>query len=150
MTPSIKSNRRESFSSMTSSSATSFSSRCTSPTSPQPQPMIQYMNAHSSSLFSSRPPYFKEGVVMRKHLLETATQKAKHREWRECYLEVGEEGELKMYALQHPQTYGDKSMFRHSSVINFNQAMEKSPKPSSSSYGGPNNNNSNSKWAVSR
>lgn len=87
---------------------------------------------------------------MRKHLLETASQKAKHREWRECYLEVGQEGELKMYALQHPQTYGDKSMFRHSSVINFNQTFEKSPKPSSSSYGGPNNNNSNSKWAVSQ
>jgi hypothetical protein len=110
--------------------------------------MIQYMNAHASSLFSSRPPYFKEGVVMRKHLLETATQKAKHRDWRECYLEVGQDGDLKMYALQQPQLYGDKSLFRHSSAINFNQAPEKNTKPFSTSFSGP-NNNSHSKWAVS-
>ena len=133
---------------MVSSSATSVSSRCTSPITPQTQPMIQYMNTHASSLFSSRPPYFKEGVVMRKHLLETATQKAKHREWRECYLEVGEEGELKMYALQQPQGFGDKSMFRHSSVINFNQVAEKTEKMGFSSHSGPNTNNT-SKWAVS-
>lgn len=151
-TPSLKSNRRESFSSITSSSATSFSSRCASPTSPQPAPMIQYMNTHSSSLFSSRPPYFKEGVVMRKHLLETATQKAKHREWRECYLEVGQEGDLKMYALQQPQLIGDKSLFRHSSVLTFNNqqggGIEKNSngaKPYSSSFNGPNN----AKWAAS-
>lgn len=47
---------------------------------------------------------------MRKHLLENANQKARHREWRECLLQVGADGELHMYALQ------DKSLFRHSSA----------------------------------
>lgn len=91
---SIKSPRRESFSSNTSSTST----RCGSPTT-STNTMIQYMNSHASSLFSSEPPYYKEGVVMRKHLLENATQKARHREWRECLLEVNGEGELRMYAL---------------------------------------------------
>ncbi|OAD06206.1 hypothetical protein MUCCIDRAFT_133339, partial [Mucor lusitanicus CBS 277.49] len=36
-------------------------------------------------------------VVMRKHLLENANQKARHREWRECYLEV-QDGELRIPA----------------------------------------------------
>jgi hypothetical protein len=96
--PIIKSPRRESFSSSNSSAASGS--------------MIHYM--HSSSLFSSEPPYYKEGVVMRKHLLENANQKARHREWRECLLEVGAEGELRMYALQ--PTFGDKSLFRNSSA----------------------------------
>ncbi|KAG2237528.1 hypothetical protein INT48_005564 [Thamnidium elegans] len=143
ITPSIKSPRRGSFSSATSSSATSLSSRCGSPTSLAPQPMIQYMDTHSSSLFSSRPPYFKEGVVMRKHLLENASHKAKHREWKECFLEVGQDGELRMYALQQPQQLGDKSLFRHSSAVTFNQMSEKMSKTSiSSSFSGPNS----SKW----
>lgn len=43
--------------------------------------------------------YCKQGVVIRKHLLESGTQKARHREWRECYLEVGKSGELCMYQL---------------------------------------------------
>lgn len=125
ITPSIRSPRRDSFSSATSSSATSLSSRCASPTNslaPPPQPMMQYMNNH---LFSSRPPYFKEGVVMRKHLLENASQKARHREWRECFLEVGQDGELRMYALQTPQQLGDKSLFRHSSAITFDKMSSK-------------------------
>lgn len=57
------------------------------------------MDTHAADLFSNQPPYLKEGVVMRKHLLETGNQKAKHREWRECLLVVGQ-GELKMYGLQ--------------------------------------------------
>lgn len=149
-TISIKSHRRGSFSSATSSSATSLSSRCGSPThsfsTPNP-PMIQYMDTHASSLFSSRPPYFKEGVVMRKHLLENSTHKAKHREWRECFLEVGQDGELRMYALQQPQQLGDKSLFRHSSAVTFNQMSEKMSKSSLSlSFAGPPPDRS--KWAV--
>jgi hypothetical protein len=173
MTPSssIKSPRRESFSSA-SSSAASFSSRCGSPTMmPQQQqhashqPMIQYMNTHAASLFSSRPPYYKEGVVMRKHLLENATHKARHREWRECYLEVGQDGELRMYALQgNGNQLSDKSMFRHSSAAHFNlsdallsnstssTSINKSTnttlKPSgSASFSGVSPNNKH--WAVS-
>ncbi|KAK4521507.1 Tubulin beta chain (Beta tubulin) [Mucor velutinosus] len=165
LTPSsMKSPRRESFSS-TNSSAASFSSRCGSPTMiPQQQqqhaqqPMMQYLNSHASSLFSSRPPYYKEGVVMRKHLLENANHKARHREWRECYLEI-QDGELRMYALQPSQSQlGDKNLFRHSSAAHFNLAdinnnNRLSSRPSSpASFGGvlPSNSssNSNNKWGM--
>lgn len=118
--------------------------------------MIQYMNTHGSCLFSSRPPYFKEGVVMRKHLLENASQKARHREWKECFLEIGPEGELRMYALQSSSSSssnslnpsgGDKSLFRHSTAAAFaNNALisEKALlKSSSSSFHGT------TKWAAS-
>ncbi|KAI8332599.1 hypothetical protein BC941DRAFT_402253 [Chlamydoabsidia padenii] len=54
---------------------------------------------HSICSTASALPYTKEGLVVRKHLLENATQKAKHRDWRECFLVVGD-GELKMYAIQ--------------------------------------------------
>jgi hypothetical protein len=125
------------------------------------QPIIQYMNTHASSLFSSRPPYYKEGVVMRKHLLENATHKARHREWRECYLEVGQDGELRMYALQGngSNQLGDKSLFRHSSAAHFNlsdallsSSSNNKPtntlKPSgSASFSGASPNNKH--WAVS-
>ncbi|CEP17034.1 hypothetical protein [Parasitella parasitica] len=123
ITPSIKSPRRESCSS-TNSSAASFSSRCGSPTLiPQQQqqhlqqPMMQYLaSPTASSLFPSRLPFCKEGIVMRKHLLENANHKARHREWRECYLEV-HEGELRMYSLQSGQNQlGDKNLFRHSNA----------------------------------
>lgn len=112
--------------------------------------MIQYMDIHASALFSSRPPYYKEGVVMRKHLLENATQKAKHREWKECYLEVDKHGELCMYQLQQQQTQEsfDKSFFRHSSAAHFSLSDTLKPtvpqNPASFCAGG-----NNTRWAVS-
>ncbi|ORE15747.1 hypothetical protein BCV71DRAFT_228517 [Rhizopus microsporus] len=147
-----QSSRRESFSSI-NSSTTSFSSRCGSPinnmSSNSYQPMIQYMDTHASALFSSRPPYYKEGVVMRKHLLENATQKAKHREWKECYLEVDKHGELCMYQLQQQQTQEsfDKSFFRHSSAAHFSLSDTLKPtvpqNPASFCAGG-----NNTRWAT--
>lgn len=70
---------------------------------------MHFMDTHSADLFANRPPYLKEGVVMRKHLLESANQKAKHREWRECLLVVGQ-GELKMYGLQSDNANDSSSM----------------------------------------
>ncbi|OAD79405.1 hypothetical protein PHYBLDRAFT_107057 [Phycomyces blakesleeanus NRRL 1555(-)] len=58
------------------------------------------MHTHGSALFASQPPYLKEGVLIRKHLLESATHKAKHREWREIFVTIGQ-GEIKMYALHN-------------------------------------------------
>ncbi|GAN03834.1 sec7 domain-containing protein [Mucor ambiguus] len=101
---SMHSTRRDSFSSSHSNSGTLspksiIASSNGSQLSPHPSHMMNFMDAHSADLFANRPPYLKEGVVMRKHLLESANQKAKHREWRECLLVVGQ-GELKMYGLQ--------------------------------------------------
>ncbi|KAK4520976.1 60S ribosomal protein L26A [Mucor velutinosus] len=101
---SIHSNRRDSFCSSHSNAGTlspksTIASSNGSQLSPHPIHMMNFMDKHSADLFANRPPYLKEGVVMRKHLLESANQKAKHREWRECLLVVGQ-GELKMYGLQ--------------------------------------------------
>ncbi|EPB91631.1 hypothetical protein HMPREF1544_01553 [Mucor circinelloides 1006PhL] len=97
-------NRRDSFCSSHSNSGTlspksTIASSSGSQLSPHQNHMMNFMDTHSADLFANRPPYLKEGVVMRKHLLESANQKAKHREWRECLLVVGQ-GELKMYGLQ--------------------------------------------------
>ncbi|KAI8639739.1 hypothetical protein BD408DRAFT_434851 [Parasitella parasitica] len=158
---SMKSPRRESCSS-TNSSAASFSSRCGSPTlMPQQQqqhlqqPMMQYLTPSAASLLSNRLPYYKEGIAMRKHLLENANHKARHREWRECYLEV-QEGELRMYSLQPGQNQlGDKSLFRHSSATHFSSldvhsGNRLSSRPSSpASFGGVfANTSTHSKWGA--
>lgn len=102
------------------------------------------MEAHSSILFENRPPYIKEGVVMRKHLLENANQKAKHREWRECLLQVTE-GELRMYALQSGADMDRKSVLRASSASFANLSDKSSLQSSAASFGGA----PSSKWAVS-
>ncbi|KAI8641291.1 hypothetical protein BD408DRAFT_418492 [Parasitella parasitica] len=108
---SVRSNRRDSFSSSHSNSS-SLTPRTTvssnsSQLSPNPSHIMSFMDAHTADLFANRPPYLKEGIVMRKRLLESANQKAKHREWRECLLVVGQ-GELKMYGLQ-PDSSNDSN-----------------------------------------
>ncbi|KAI8984095.1 hypothetical protein BDF20DRAFT_365079 [Mycotypha africana] len=143
--------RKDSFSSVNSGTTSSFSSRCggtdTNGSVPQQQfNQLRFKDISSSSphlsmndsilssptssksLTYTEPPFCKQGIVIRKHLLENATQKARHREWKECYLEVSD-GELRMYALrnnnqqqqqqqQHQllQQQSDKSVLRHSSV----------------------------------
>lgn len=79
--------------------------------------MMNFMDTHAADLFANRQPYLKEGVVMRKHLLESANQKAKHREWRECLLVVGQ-GELKMYGLQSDESnnYSNASAARRNMI----------------------------------
>ncbi|KAI9270812.1 hypothetical protein BY458DRAFT_489900 [Sporodiniella umbellata] len=48
---------------------------------------------------TSSAPYYKEGLVSRKHLLEKSNQKAKHRDWRERYMVV-DHSQLRMYKLE--------------------------------------------------
>ncbi|KAL0097606.1 hypothetical protein J3Q64DRAFT_1652380 [Phycomyces blakesleeanus] len=117
--PPPRSPRRDSFSSV--ASATSMGSFVTTRTlsqsrklTPQP-PMVQFMHTHGSALFASQPPYLKEGVLIRKHLLESATHKAKHREWREIFVTIGQ-GEIKMYALHNSGEVERRSMLRASSA----------------------------------
>lgn len=62
---------------------------------------------------------YKEGLVMRKHLLVSAGQKARFREWRLCWLEIGIEGELRMY--DPPPSIGDKSLFGQSNNTSVKQ-----------------------------
>ncbi|CAO3679790.1 unnamed protein product [Rhizopus stolonifer] len=71
------------------------------PTAEELETRKESFSSVSSSISSQSmsQAYYKQGVVIRKHLLESGTQKARHREWRECYLEVGRSGELCMYQL---------------------------------------------------
>jgi hypothetical protein len=59
--------------------------------------------------------------VTRKHLLENASQKAKHREWKECYLEV-KNGELWMYQeeQQQQQLQVPQDLLKRPHVAQFN------------------------------
>jgi hypothetical protein len=103
------------------------------------------MNTQDTSLFSSQPPYFKEGVVLRKHLLESASQKAKHREWKECFLEVGSHGELRMYSLQNNPNEDRRTGFRHSNLY-LDLSDRSNRQQNSLSFGGV---VENGKWGVS-
>lgn len=75
---------------------------------------------HHSELpaaFTSAAPYYKEGLVVRKHLLESAGQKAKQRDWKECFMVV-DRGEIRMYRLDGHGDYNHrKSMARASIMI---------------------------------
>ncbi|KAI8342051.1 hypothetical protein BC941DRAFT_415232 [Chlamydoabsidia padenii] len=57
---------------------------------------------HHSNLptsFTSVAPYYKEGMLVRKHLMEQANQKARQRDWKECFMVV-DRGEIRMYRLE--------------------------------------------------
>lgn len=125
---------------------------------------MNFMDTHAADLFANRPPYLKERVVMVKHLLKSANQKAKHREWRECLLVVGQ-GELKMYGLQSESSnYSASSstrrnMIRASSASfanladsfakNYNSVANNSSMMNlTASYGGVPQGD-NQRWAVS-
>lgn len=103
MTSPLSSPKRGSFASSTSATssmmhhtvATNITTPSLSPTSSQQT----FASSDHHHHHPAQPPYYKEGVVIRKHLLETSGQKSKHREWKECFVVVGQ-GELKMYASQ--------------------------------------------------
>ncbi|CAO3702226.1 unnamed protein product [Rhizopus stolonifer] len=46
----------------------------------------------------SQSPYYKEGLVSRKHLLERANQKARYRDWKECFMVI-DNHQLRTYRL---------------------------------------------------
>ncbi|KAI7889408.1 uncharacterized protein EV154DRAFT_553049 [Mucor mucedo] len=55
-------------------------------------------NADIPTCYISNAPYYKEGMVVRKHMLERTGQKAKHRDWRDCFMVI-ERSQLRMYKL---------------------------------------------------
>ncbi|KAI9244054.1 hypothetical protein EDC94DRAFT_629959 [Helicostylum pulchrum] len=52
------------------------------------------------SSYTSNAPYYKEGMVTRKHLLESGSQKAKNRDWKDCFMII-ERSQLRMYKLDY-------------------------------------------------
>ncbi|KAG0821521.1 hypothetical protein G6F63_011985 [Rhizopus arrhizus] len=68
--------------------------------------IVQYQSIASQlhytelpTTYTSSAPYYKEGMVVRKHLLEKTNQKAKHRDWKECFMVV-DRSQLRMYKLE--------------------------------------------------
>jgi Pleckstrin homology domain len=57
-------------------------------------------NTQLSATYTSDAPFYKEGVIIGKHLLEKADQKAKHREWKE-YFCIVHRAELLIHRLEH-------------------------------------------------
>ncbi|KAI7863476.1 hypothetical protein BDF14DRAFT_1843492 [Spinellus fusiger] len=109
-TNAVRASRRSSISSATS--ATSYGSHDRPISSPY-QTISTCMS--QNSLLNQQTLYLKEGIVIRKHLLENAQQRAKHRDWKECFLVV-EQGEIKMYGLNGTGEGDRRSMFRPSST----------------------------------
>lgn len=58
----------------------------------------QLQNAELPTCYISNAPYYKEGMVSRKHLLENKDQKAKHRDWKVCFMVI-EGSQLRVYKL---------------------------------------------------
>lgn len=114
--------------------------------------MINFMDMHGNVLFRNQPPYIKEGVVIRKHLLEKANQKAKHRDWKECLLVV-DRGELRMYALHHTSESERRSIIRASSAsfasLGDSAAQSNDSHHDTASFGGIATKNGTNKWVVS-
>jgi hypothetical protein len=62
--------------------------------------LLQQQPLLSSSSLSSSNTNFKEGLVMRKHVMESADKRARHRQWQLCYL-IMNQSKLIMYKPTH-------------------------------------------------
>ncbi|KAI7850064.1 hypothetical protein BDC45DRAFT_488468 [Circinella umbellata] len=100
-------------------------------------PLLHHSELPTS--YTSAAPYYKEGLLVRKHLLERAGQKAKHRDWKECFLVV-DRGEIRMYKLDSgPSDQRSKGMARSSimiSRVNLADALLNNTSPASAVGGG--------------
>lgn len=66
----------------------------------QYQTVASYLQTDLPVSYTSNAPYYKEGMVVRKHLLEKTSQKAKHRDWKDCFMVI-ERSQLRMYKLDN-------------------------------------------------
>lgn len=74
----------------------------------------QAVTSHLQSIelpasYISNAPYYKEGMISCKHLLESKSQKAKHRDWKECFMII-ERSQLRMYKLDNSIKLDDSSL----------------------------------------
>ncbi|KAI8997762.1 hypothetical protein BDB01DRAFT_735889 [Pilobolus umbonatus] len=78
-----------------------------------------FSSSISSNIFASQAtytcntPYYKEGMVVRKHLLEKANQKAKHRDWKDCFMVI-DRSELRMYKVDNRTENRKRNIIRNS------------------------------------
>ncbi|KAI8646634.1 hypothetical protein BD408DRAFT_428631 [Parasitella parasitica] len=66
----------------------------------QYQSVASHLQNQLPTSYTSNAPFYKEGMVVRKHLLEKTNQKAKHRDWKDCFMVI-ERNQLRMYKLDN-------------------------------------------------
>lgn len=69
----------------------------------QYQSVASHLQNELPTSYTSNAPFYKEGMVVRKHLLEKTNQKAKHRDWKDCFMVI-ERSQLRMYKLDNSST----------------------------------------------
>lgn len=69
----------------------------------QYQSVASHLQNELPTSYTSNAPFYKEGMVVRKHLLEKTNQKAKHRDWKDCFMVI-ERSQLRMYKLDSSST----------------------------------------------
>ncbi|KAI8389288.1 hypothetical protein BD560DRAFT_430263 [Blakeslea trispora] len=85
----------------------------------QYQSLASHLQTELPMIYTSSAPYYKEGLVIRKHLLEKTNQKAKHRDWRECFMVI-ERSQLRMYKLDYSHNEPRKRSLIRNTLMNRN------------------------------
>jgi hypothetical protein len=78
----------------------------------QYQTVASHLQTDLPVSYTSNAPYYKEGMVVRKHLLEKAHQKAKHRDWKDCFMVI-ERSQLRMYKLDQSSEHRKRNIIRN-------------------------------------
>lgn len=96
-------------------------------------PLLHHSELPSS--YTCAAPYYKEGMIVRKHLLERAGQKARHRDWRECFLVV-DRAEIRTYRIDSSAAAaaGTTAMHGGGSVTQDQQQQQQLPRKSMAPY----------------
>ncbi|RCH83732.1 hypothetical protein CU098_004211 [Rhizopus stolonifer] len=84
----------------------------------QYQIVASHLQTEIPTSYTSNAPYYKEGMVVRKHLLEKAHQKAKHRDWKDCFMVI-ERSQLKMYKLDSTSEQRKRHLIRHALMTKY-------------------------------
>ena len=103
-TNSVKSALRRSVGTMTKRTSTDSASITSSTRSSimQYEAVGSHLYTELPLTYTSTAPYYKEGIVSRKHLLDSKDQRAKHRDWKQCFMVI-DRNQLNMYKLESSQ-----------------------------------------------
>ncbi|CEP17586.1 hypothetical protein [Parasitella parasitica] len=101
----------------------------------QYQSVASHLQNQLPTSYTSNAPFYKEGMVVRKHLLEKTNQKAKHRDWKDCFMVI-ERSQLRMYKLDNssePRTT-KRSIIRNTLMSKTASLSDSASQMSDSSY----------------
>lgn len=98
----------------------------------QYQTIASHLQTNLPVSYTSNAPYYKEGMVIRKHLLEKVNQKAKHRDWKDCFMVI-ERSQLRMYKLDQSSDYCKRNIIRNTILTKNSSLSDNSSQNSESS-----------------